>query len=87
MNINDTVEFDESKNLSEQTTKFQTWYNENVNTLISDTLVPDLLDQWNRPMSYTVKVGGFVVTIYPLYKIHEQSDWGCRDFQITLKTV
>jgi len=46
MNITDTIMFDESKLLSEQTPEFQAWYNENVNVLINDKLVTDLMDEY-----------------------------------------
>ena len=85
--INDTIEFDESKLLSEQTKEFQEWYNENVNGLINDTLVPDSLDEFKRPMSYIVQVDTFTVTIFPNYIYHDQSNWSCSDFYVTIKSV
>jgi len=85
--INPTIYFDESKLLSKQTPEFQAWYNENVNPLINDTLKPDILDEYKRPKSYTVTVDVFSVTIYLLYINQSSSDWRCRDFQLTIKTV
>jgi len=87
MKIADNIDFDESKNLSEQTKEFQSWYNENVNTLINDTLKPDFLDEYKRPKSYTVTVDSFSITIYPLYIYQDQSNWACRDFQLTIKNA
>ena len=52
--INDTVQFDESKNLSQQTPEFKNWYNQNVNVLINDKLVPDILDEYkDEILNYT----------------------------------
>ena len=85
--ITETVQFDESKNLSQQTPEFKNWYNQNVNVLINDKLVPDILDEYNRPKSYTVQVDAFTITIYPLYIYQDQSNWACSDFQLTIKSV
>jgi len=85
--INDTVEFDESKLLSEQTQEFQAWYNENVNGLINDKLVPNSLDEYKRPKSYTVTVFSFTITIDPIYIYPDQSNWSCSDFRLTIKNA
>jgi len=87
MKINDTVEFDESKNLSEQTPEFQAWYNENVNVLINDKLIPNSLDRFNRPQSYTVVVTDFTIQVVPQYIYRDQSNWSCSDFKLTVITV
>ena len=87
MNITDTIQFDESKLLSEQTPEFQAWYNENVNVLINDKLAPDSLDKFKRPFTYTVYVDNFTFVICPNYIYKDQSNWACSDFQITIKTV
>jgi len=87
MNITSKIKFDESKNLSGQTTEFKVWYNDNVNVLINDKFVPDMLDEFKRPKSYTVKVGTFTITILPIYIYPDQSNWACSDFQLTIKTT
>lgn len=87
MKITENIEFEESKNLSEQSKEFQAWYNEKVNPLINDQLKPDLFDEYNRPKSYTVTVDSLYITIYPLYIYPDQSNWACRDFQLTIKTA
>jgi len=85
MKINDIVEFDENQNLSKQTTEFQAWYNQNVNILINDKLVPDYLDRFNRPQSYTVVVGEFTIQVQPEYIYRDQSNWACSDFYLKIK--
>jgi len=85
MKINDIVEFDENQNLSKQTTEFQAWYNQNVNILINDKLVPDYLDRFNRPQSYTVVVGEFTIQVVPEYIYRDQSNWACSDFYLKIK--
>jgi len=87
MKINDTIEFNESQTLSKQSTEFQVWYNQNVNVLINDKLIPDSLDRFKRPFSYTVKIESFTITIIPQYIYCDQSNWACSDFFITIKTV
>ncbi len=87
INITNTILFDENLLLSKQSAEFQQWYNENVNILINDKLKPDLLDEYSRPMSYTVVVNTFQITIYPLYIYQDSSNWACRDFQLTIKPV
>jgi len=85
--ITDTIEFDESKLLSEQTQEFQMWYNKNVSILINDTIVPDSLSEFKRPLSYTVTVGIFTIKIYPKYIHKEQSNWSCSDFKLEIKNI
>jgi len=87
MKITETIDFEENVFLSKQTTEFQEWYNDNVNVLINDTLAPDLFDIFKRPMSYTVTVGTFTITIEPKYIYSDQSNWACSDFNITIKSV
>jgi len=83
--ITETIEFDDSKFLSEQSSDFKVWYNKNVNILINDKLNPDSLDIFNRPISYTVTVETFNIEIYPQYIYNEQSNWACSDFKIKIK--
>lgn len=86
-NLTDTIQFDESKNLSEQSPEFQAWFNEFVNPQINDRLQPDLLDQYKRPVSYTVHVDGYTITVFNLYINADQTNYACRDFQLILKTA
>ena len=85
MKINDNIEFDENQTLSKQTPEFQSWYNQNVNILINDKLVPDYLDRFNRPQSYTVVVGEFTIQVQPEYIYRDQSNWACSDFYLKIK--
>jgi len=84
MNITETIQFDESKMLSEQSPEFQQWYNEKVNALVNDKLIPDLLDEYKRPKSYTVKVDSFIVNILPIYIYPDKSNWACSDFDLII---
>jgi len=67
--------------------EFQTWYNDNVNVLINDTLVPDSLDIFKRPQSYTVVVEKLTIQVVPQYIYRDQSNWACSDFYLTIKSV
>ena len=82
--ITDTIEFDETKLLSMQSSDFKEWYNKNVNILINDKLVPNSLDTFKRPISYTVIFDKFTITIYPQYIYSDQSNWACSDLQIKI---
>lgn len=84
MKILDNIEFDESKNLSKQSKEFQQWYNEKVNPLITDKLIPDRLDIYKRPLTYTVIVDSLTIVIYPQYIYKESSNWACSDFLIKI---
>lgn len=87
MNITDTIQFDESLPLSQQSSDFKTWYYKNVINQITDKTIPDLLDDFNRPVSFTVNVDNFIVTIFWLYIFQDQSNWSCSDFNILIKDI
>ena len=84
MNIAENIEFDETKLLSEQSKEFQDWYYSNINSQITDKTIPDSLDEYDRPFSFTMKHEGFSVKTIWLYKLDGKSDWGCKDFELTI---
>jgi hypothetical protein len=86
-NITDKILFDETLPLSQQSADFQMWYNQNVNSQINDTTEIKAVDEYKRPALYSVLADGFIVEVQPIYKADSQSDWGCSDFQITIKTA
>jgi len=82
--ITNTIVFDETKFLSEQSSEFKDWYNKNVNILINDKIVPDSLDTFKRPISYTITIDKFNIIIYPQYIYNEQNNWSCSDFKLKI---
>lgn len=86
-NITDKIQFDEALPLSQQSAEFQAWYNKNVNSQINDKTEIKAVDEYKRPAQYSVLHDGFIVEVKPIYKTDSQSDWGCSDFQITVKAV
>lgn len=84
--ITDTIQFDESKLLSKQTSEFQRWYNENVNPLINDKTPIDSFDEFKRPQSYAIVVGELLVDVWPQYIFPDSSNWSCSDFEILIQS-
>ena len=85
MKITETIDFDENQNLSKQSTEFQAWYNQNVNVLINDKLIPDSFDEFKRPQAYTIIVGEFTIQVVPQYIYRDQSNWACSDLYLKFK--
>ena len=86
-NITDKIQFNELLPLSQQSADFQQWYNKNVNSQINDKTEINPMDEYKRPALYSVLVDAFIVEVQPIYKNQNQSDWGCSDFGITIKTA
>lgn len=85
MLIDNKIIFDESKTLSNQNREFLDWYYKNVSVLINSTLIPDSLDEFNRPVSYTVSFESYKITISYIYKLNIKSSWECTDYNIIIK--
>jgi hypothetical protein len=63
MSITENIQFNELEPLlSKQSDDFRAWYNENIHSKISDQTVPDSLDEYDRPFSFTLEADGFTVT-------------------------
>lgn len=85
MKITENIEFDETKPLlSEQSAEFQQWYNESISPKITDKTIPDALDEFNRPVSFTVQHENFTVTVFWLYIYEDTSNWACRNFKLKI---
>jgi hypothetical protein len=87
MNITDKVIFDETKILQEQTPEFNRWIFENCLSKINDKLIPDSLDEFDRPSKYTFLVDTFSVEISPIYINQSKSDWSKSTYKLTIKEV
>jgi len=81
--ITDNIEFNPELNLSGQSPEFKEWFNL-VNQQITDKTVPDSLDEYDRPVSFTIQVGNLVVKVFWLYIFQEKSSWACSDFKIEI---
>lgn len=84
MKITDNIEFTPGLPLSQQSAEFQQWYNENIHSQITDKTTPDALDEYDRPVSFTLEASGLTVRVYWLYIFESQSSWACRDFKIEI---
>lgn len=85
MKITDKIEFDElNPLLSKQTDEFRTWFNEKINSQITDKTVPDSLDEYDRPASYTLQVEGLTVKVSWVYIYENKSSWACSDFNLEI---
>lgn len=84
MKITDEIEFIEGLLLSQQSSEFREWYNENIHSKITDKITPDAIDKYDRPVSFTIETLGLIVHVYWLYIFESQSSWACRDFKIEI---
>lgn len=81
----DNIIFDETKPLSNQSGEFLTWYHKNISGLINSNLIPDSLDEFDRPVSYTVSFETYKITISYIYKLNLKTSWECTDYNIIIK--
>jgi hypothetical protein len=84
MTIAENVEFIKDLPLSKQSDEFRQWYNENINSQITDKIIPDSLDDYNRPISFTLKYDVFTVKVFWVYALQDSSSWACSDFNIQI---
>ena len=84
MKITDNIEFTPDLPLSQQSAEFQQWYNENVHSQITDKTTPNALDEYARPVSFTLQADGFTVTVFWQYIFESSSSWACSDFKIEI---
>ncbi len=82
--ISDTIEFDETKILQQQSAEFQSWLSENCLNKINDQLKPDSLDAYDRPEQYTFSVSPFTVILKPLYQTNDRSNWALTGYNILI---
>ena len=84
MKITDEIEFLENLPLSEQSLEFQDWYIENIGNKIDDKTIPDSLDEYDRPISFTVELDDFIVTVYWFYIYESRSNWACSKYELKI---
>ena len=82
--ITDTISFDDTKKLQEQSTDFQNWLFENCLSKINDQLTPNSLDSYNRPENYTFTVNTLNVSLTPLYLFQDKSNWAISGYNILI---
>jgi len=85
MKITDNIEFMQGLPLSQQSDVFKQWYNENVHSQITDKTTPDTLDEYDRPVSFTLQSDGFTITVFLLYIFESSSSWACSDFNLEIR--
>ena len=85
MKITEEIEFIEDLPLFEQSLEFQKWYMTNVSSKINDKLIPDSLDEFDRPVSFTIEQDGFLITVFWFYIYESKSNWACKRHDIKIK--
>lgn len=85
MEITDKVIFDETKKLQEQTSEFNQWLFENCLSKINDKLIPNALDDFDRPAKYAFVADTFSVEIYPVYISQSKNDWSKSTYDLIIK--
>lgn len=83
-NITNEIIFDDEKKLHEQSSEFQQWYNEKIQSQITDRTIPDSLDEFDRPISFTLKADGITVKVYWIYIYQSPSSWACSEFKLEI---
>jgi hypothetical protein len=84
--ITDTIQLDENiELLSGQSSEFQTWFNENVNSQITDQLQPLELDVYNRPKTYKVEANAITFLVSPNYLYTGSSSWANSGLTIKIQ--
>lgn len=88
MNITESIQFNENEPLlSKQSDELKGWYNENIHSKITDQIIPDSLDQYDRPFSFTTEAEGFKVATEWQYIHKTKSNWACSDFKLTITPI
>ena len=54
----------------------------NIIPQINLSTVPDSLDEFNRPVSFTIEADGVKVKIVWIYIYQDVSNWACSDYQL-----
>ncbi len=84
MEISENITFEDGLPLSKQSEEFKSWYNNNIHPKITDQTIPDSLDEYNRPVSFTLQYETFTVKVYWLYILQDASSWACSDFNLEI---
>ena len=85
--IEDGVAFDDGiYRIQDQTPEFQTWFNTNINQLINDKLKTDGIDQYGRPVSWSIYMKSLkkTITVIPVYIYNNPSSWAISTYTIKI---
>lgn len=82
--ITDTISYDDTKPLQEQSAEFLSWVNENVLTKINDQYQVTDFDAYHRPASYVFTTDGKTATVYPLYLTEDAHNWSISGYNLII---
>ena len=80
--LSDTVSFDETKPIQQQSSEFQKWFFENCP--INDKTPASDYEDYGQPSKYVFTVGSFTVTVQPNYIYPDKSNWAISGYNISI---
>lgn len=80
--ITDTIFFDETKTIQEQTSEFQQWFFTNCN--ITDITLIDSYDNYNRPNKYHFNINNLTINVIPNYINDDITNWAISGYTIEI---
>ena len=80
--ITETVSFDETKPIQQQSAEFQQWFAEHCP--INDKTPIAAYDEYDRPGKYVFFVETLTVNVEPKYINPDRSNWAISGYNITI---
>ena len=88
MIIEKDIEFNQEEPLlSKQSEEFKKWFSDNIQLHITDQLKPDSFDKYERPVSFTIEYGGFLIVVKWIYIYECIESWACSDYELNIREV
>ena len=81
--ITETISFDETKTIQEQSPEFQQWFSDNCP--INDKTPVAACDEYDRPYLYEFLIDGKLnISVSPNYIFPDSSNWGISGYTISI---
>ena len=68
--------------LSKCSDELRSFVTEKIIPQINLNTIPDSLDEYNRPVSFTIESDGVTIKIVWIYIYQDTSNWACSDYQL-----
>lgn len=68
--------------LSQCSDELRAFVTEKIIPQINLNTIPDALDKYKRPVSFTLEADGVTVKVVWIYIYNDSSNWACSDYQI-----
>ena len=68
--------------LSQCSDALRSFVTEKIIPQINLNTTPDGLDEYNRPVSFTLEAEGITVKVVWVYIYEDSSNWACSDYQL-----